>query len=327
MTDWMNVLAIGAHPDDLEIGCFATLAKHYLDGDKIFGAMITNGELGGDVDIRRQEQEAAAKEIEMKLFFGNFPDGDVRENASLVTFLDNIIKKNEIDVVYTHSQNDRHQDHRAIARASISASRTVGELYCYEDLSLVSSFNAQLFVDVTETFHIKRSALSKYKSQANRTFIDGLEGIAKFRASQCRLSGRLCEAFEIQRVFKNGHSPYHREVLELKNQIQQYKNVISALTAENEIYKSKMYVVNSLPSSEDLVYPKPMILSQENYHLASKEQNGTKTENSSKKIKRYKDELSEIKNAITTYKNEVAMLREELSAYKKTPNSTVTRKI
>ena len=324
--DGMNVLAIGAHPDDLEIGCFATLAKHYHDGDKIFGAMITNGELGGDADIRRQEQEDTAKEIDMKLFFGNFPDGDVRENASLVTFLDNIIKKNEIDVVYTHSQNDRHQDHRAIARASMSAARTIGELYCYEDLSLVSSFSPQLFVDVTETFHVKRSALSKYKSQANRTFIDGLEGMAKFRASQCRLSGRLCEAFEIERIFKNGRSSYHREVLDLKNQIQKYQSIISALTAENEIYKSKMYVVNAGLPIEDLVDPSTKIISPENYHVLLRDQNIPKPQNGSKKIKRYKDELSEIKNAIITYKNEVAKLREELGAYKKTPDAFTQRK-
>ena len=171
----MNVLAIGAHPDDIEMGCFATLAKHYFDGDKIFAVLMTNGELGGDVRVRRMEQEAAAKEIDMELYFGNFPDGDVRENAAIVTFLDNIIKKNEIDVVYTHSEKDRHQDHRAIARASISASRTVNELYCYEDLSLVSSFNPQLFVDVTDTFHVKKSALKKYESQIDRVFIDGLE--------------------------------------------------------------------------------------------------------------------------------------------------------
>ncbi|HSB56411.1 MAG TPA: PIG-L family deacetylase [Nitrosopumilaceae archaeon] len=324
--DVMNVLAIGAHPDDLEIGCFATLAKHYLDGDKIFGAMVTNGELGGDVDIRREEQEATAKEIEMKLFFGNFPDGDVRDNAALVTFLDNIIKKYEIDVIYTHSENDRHQDHRAIARASLSAARTAGEVYCYEDLSLVSSFSPQLFVDVTETFHVKKSALSKFKSQSNRTFIDGLEGIAKFRASQCRLSGRLCEAFEIRRVFKNGHSPYHKEILDLKNQIQQYKNVISALTAENEIYKSKMYAVNAGLPTDDSVDRNRLILSQENYAMPLKDQNGQKHENNSKKTKRYRDELSEIKNAITRYKNEVAMLREELSVYKKTPDASTLRK-
>lgn len=313
----MNVLAIGAHPDDLEIGCFATLAKHYLEGDEIFGAMITNGELGGDVGIRRQEQEATAKEIDMKLIYGNFPDGDVRENASLVTFLDNIIKKNEIDIVYTHSQNDRHQDHRAIARASLSASRTVRELYCYEDLSLISSFNPQLFVDVTKTFHVKISALKKYKSQVDRTFIEGLEGIAKFRASQCRLSGRLCEAFEIQRVFKNGSSPYHKEVVSLKNQIRQYKNSVSALTAENEIYKNKMYVVNAGLSSEDLVNSNPMFLSQRNFDMSLKDNNGKKIENHSKRTKTYKDELSEIKNAITRYKNEISMLKEELGMYKK----------
>jgi len=322
----MNILAIGAHPDDIEIGCFATLAKHYLEGDEIFGAMITNGELGGDVGTRRQEQEATAKEIDMKLIYGNFPDGDVRENASLVTFLDNIIKKNEIDVIYTHSQNDRHQDHRAIARASLSASRAVRELYCYEDLSLISSFSPQLFVDVTKTFHVKISALKRYKSQVDRTFIEGLEGIAKFRASQCRLSGRLCEAFEIQRVFKNGSSPYHKEIVGLKNQIRQYKNSISALTAENEIYKNKMYVVNAGLSNEELVNSDPMFLSRVNYNMSLNDNNVKKTENGSKRTKTYKDELSEIKNAITRYKNEISMLKEELNLYKKIPSSSTLDK-
>ena len=320
----MNVLAIGAHPDDIEMGCFATLAKHYFDGDKIFGAMITNGELGGDVGVRRREQEASAKEIGMKLFFGNFPDGDVREGASLVTFLDKIIKKNEIDVVYTHSEKDRHQDHRAIARASISAARTVHELYCYEDLSLVSSFNPQLFVDVTETFEVKRSALRKYESQIDRTFIEGLEGIAKFRASQCRLSGKLCEAFEIQRVFKNGRSPYLKEALDLKIQNQQYKNTISTLPEENEMHKSRVYVVNAQLPKADLSDPKSFILPMGTRLSPLKAQYGSKTKNNSKNTK-YKKELREIKNAIATYKNELTLLREELNAYRKNPDQTLIK--
>lgn len=320
----MNVLAIGAHPDDIEMGCFATLAKHYFDGDKIFGVMITNGELGGDVGLRRKEQEAAAKEIDMKLIFGNFPDGDVRENASMVTFLDNIIKKNEIDVVYTHSEKDRHQDHRAIARASISAARTVRELYCYEDLSLVSSFNPQLFVDVTETFQFKKSALQKYESQIDRTFIDGLEGIAKFRASQCRLSGRLCEAFEIQRVFKNGSSPFLKEALHLKIKNQQYKNSVSALRAENTIYKNKMNVVNAQLPQEYPSDPKSIILPVGNHLTPVSDQYGHKTNNNSKQTK-YKKELSEIKSAIATYKNELNSLREELDAYRKNQDNTLIK--
>ena len=313
----MNVLAIGAHPDDIEMGCFATLAKHYFDGDKIFAVLMTNGELGGDVRVRRMEQEAAAKEIDMKLYFGNFPDGDVRENAAIVTFLDNIIKKNEIDVVYTHSEKDRHQDHRAIARASISASRTVNELYCYEDLSLVSSFNPQLFVDVTDTFHVKKSALKKYESQIDRVFIDGLEGIAKFRASQCRLSGRLCEAFEIQRVFKNGSSPYLRELLNLKIQNQQLKNLSSGQITENEIYQSNLHVTNAQPSQQPSNDPQFMTIPRRNFSTSLIDHKGHKPRNNSKKVKSHKDELSKIKNAISMYKNELTLLKEELGAYKK----------
>ena len=313
----MNVLAIGAHPDDIEMGCFATLAKHYFDGDKIFGVMMTNGELGGDVRVRRMEQEESAKEIDMKLYFGNFPDGDVRENAAIITFLDNIIKKNEIDVVYTHSEKDRHQDHRAIARASISASRTVKELYSYEDLSLVSSFNPQLFVDVTDTFHVKKDALKKYESQIDRTFIDGLEGIAKFRASQCRLSGRLCEAFEIQRVFKNGGSPYLRERLNLKVQNQQLQNSSSGQMGENEVYLDQLGGAKAQPLQIPSINNQFITTTRKNFSKSSMDQKDHKPRNSSKKIKNHKDELAEIKNAIAMYKWELTLLKEEFGAYKK----------
>jgi len=175
----VNILAIGAHPDDIEIGCFATLAKHKIDGDNIFGVCVTQGEIGGNVEVRRKEAIEAAKVIGMELFFGDFPDGNVQENFKLIGFLDKIVKDKKIDVIYTHSENDRHQDHRAVALAGLSASRNVQEVYCFEACSLISSFTPQVFIDVTETFGYKMSALRKYKSQVERTYVDGLEGIKK----------------------------------------------------------------------------------------------------------------------------------------------------
>jgi len=201
----LNILVVGAHPDDIELGCFGTLGIHYLAGDKIFGTMITNGELEGKPKIRQKETEKSAKLINMKIFFGNFPDGDVKENYELVTFLDDIIEKNKIDVMYTHTINDRHQDHRAIAKASISAARNVKELYSFESPSVIYPFNPQLFIDITSTFEIKTSALKIHKTQKRKPYtrIEAAEGIAKFRAYQSGIPNRLCEAFEVQKILRN----------------------------------------------------------------------------------------------------------------------------
>jgi len=201
----LNVLAVGAHPDDMELGCFGVLASHHLGGDNIFGVVVTNGALTSDPKKRLKESEDAAKLIEMKLFYGDFPDGSLKEDSVLVTFLDEIIAKCNVSIMYTHSAHDRHQDHRVVAKASLSASRNIKELHCYETPSVTYPFNPQLFIDVTETFNTKISAIKKHESQSEKTYmrVGAVEGLAKFRALQCGLHNRLCEAFEVQKILKN----------------------------------------------------------------------------------------------------------------------------
>ena len=201
----MNILAVGAHPDDIELGCFGTLAKHYSNGDKIFGAIITNGELSSNPKIRYKETKEAANLLRMKLFFGDFPDGNLRADSALVSFLDKIIKTNKVTVMYTHSRHDRHQDHRVVAEASISAARYLKELYSYETPTVIFPFNPQLFVDVTNTFKIKTKAIKKHSSQLKKKYmrVSAVEGLAKFRAYQVGNQEGLCEGFEIHKILKD----------------------------------------------------------------------------------------------------------------------------
>jgi len=200
----LNVLAVGSHPDDIELGCFGTLAKHHLNGDKIFGTILTNGEISDKPNKRRKESEQSAKLIKMKLIYGNFKDGNIPADSSLVLFLDKIIKKHKIDVVYTHTEHDRHQDHRNVAAASISSGRNINELYSYETPSVLYPFNPQLFVDITKTIEFKTFAIKKHGSQKKKIYmrIDAVKGLAKFRAYQCRIPDKFCEAFEVKKVLK-----------------------------------------------------------------------------------------------------------------------------
>ncbi len=201
----MNILAIGSHPDDIELGCFGVLALHHKKKDKIFGIVLTNGELSDDPKIRLQETKKSAKLINMKLIFGGFPDGNLQENSELVTFIDDVIKKFKINIMYTHSIYDKHQDHIATAKASISSSRNIDEAYSYETPSVLAPFDPQLYVDVTDVFRTKLTALRNHKSQKNKKFMrdSAIEGMAKFRGYQCGLHGRLCEGFEILRIIRS----------------------------------------------------------------------------------------------------------------------------
>ena len=201
----MNVLAVGAHPDDIELGCYGTLTKHRNSGDKIFGAIITSGELASNPKTREKESIEAAKLIDMNLTFGNFPDGNLQANSTLVSFLDDIIKKKKINIMYIHTEHDRHQDHIAVARAGISAARNLKQLYSYETPNVLSDYHPQLFVDITNSLQTKINAIKKHKSQKNKVYmrIEAIKGIAKFRAYQCGLRKRSCESFEVHKVVRD----------------------------------------------------------------------------------------------------------------------------
>ena len=316
----MNILAIGSHPDDIEIGCFATLAKHKMDGDNVYGVCVTKGEIGGDKEVRMKESLEAAKVIGMELIFGDFPDGDVKENAELITFLDKIVKDKKIDILYTHSENDRHQDHRAVARAGLSVSRNVGEVYCYEACSLISSFTPHVFVDVTETFGYKMTALRKYNSQVNRTYADGLEGIGRFRASQARLPGRLCEAFEAYKILRNENSPKYLEMFDLRNQVKVFKKILSGMgdseiqnliksssTPEsNELLKSLEPPKSNIGKNMDLEKLPPL---QKNI---TKEMDFDETDNNLSTIQEIKNEMINNKKEMEKMKNELKLYKDSL---------------
>ena len=66
----MNILAIGAHPDDIEFGCGGTLAKYAQKGHSIYMLVLTDGSYGADPDVRKKEQEESARYLRVKELFG-----------------------------------------------------------------------------------------------------------------------------------------------------------------------------------------------------------------------------------------------------------------
>lgn len=110
----IDILAVGAHPDDVELGCGATLAKEIKKGKKVGILDLTRGELGtrGTAEIRDREAENAAKILGVKFRHNlEFSDGFLVNNAASQLEIIKIIRKYQPEVVLCNAVDDRHIDH------------------------------------------------------------------------------------------------------------------------------------------------------------------------------------------------------------------------
>ena len=88
-----NILAIGPHPDDLELGCFGTLFKLKSLGNKIFIIILTQGENKGVSDIRIEEAKKSANLLGADIIIGAFKDGELTHNLDTISFVEQYIDK------------------------------------------------------------------------------------------------------------------------------------------------------------------------------------------------------------------------------------------
>jgi LmbE family N-acetylglucosaminyl deacetylase len=167
-----RVLAVGAHPDDVEIGCGATLLRHRSEGHSVSVLTLSRGGVGGAREERRKEATGAAMAMSAELFLADLPDtriGDVQEAVGLI---EGVIAHVRPTVVYVHSQHDHHQDHRAVHEFTVIAARRVPELLCYQSPSSRNGFDPTKFVPVADTIEEKIAVLSRYSSQSTRHYLD-----------------------------------------------------------------------------------------------------------------------------------------------------------
>jgi LmbE family N-acetylglucosaminyl deacetylase len=195
------VLAVGAHPDDMELGCAGTLALHSLRGDKVYLLVLTRGEASGDAKLRERECRESAKILgACDLFIGNLPDTKVSDGRETIDVIESILDKVKPDIIYAPSDKDTHQDHRNAGQAVLSACRGCRVILLYEGASTQRNFNPQVFVDIRDTFQKKLEATRVFGSQMGNhgTYskaMKAVEGLAKFRGYQA--GADVAEAFEV----------------------------------------------------------------------------------------------------------------------------------
>jgi LmbE family N-acetylglucosaminyl deacetylase len=203
----IRVLALGAHPDDIEAGCGGTLIKYALNGHRVFQMVMTAGEQGGAGAARRREQQRASRHLRAeKIFWGGYPDTKVPAGQELIRKIERVVKAVDPHFIFVHYHDDTHQDHRHLAISTITATRYTRNVLFYEGPT-TQNFSPTVFVDIDPVLPRKISALKAHQSQVTKTNIEGLSIVdiirssAHFRGIQGRVKN--AEGFVPLRLFIN----------------------------------------------------------------------------------------------------------------------------
>ncbi|MCL1795823.1 MAG: PIG-L family deacetylase [Clostridia bacterium] len=210
----MNILAVGCHPDDLEIACGGTIAKYAGQGHKVFMCHVASGNLGHKVippaelvDIRRGEAAKAAKILGAEMLA--IEVGDTMVNGydeSVVDRMIDIVRYAKPDVIITHNPEDYMRDHvetgKLVFNASFSASlvHRVTEHEAFDAIPPIlymeplagMNFIPTEYVDISGVIDQKLEALACHDSQIgwmrehdHIDFIDFVRTCSKYRGLQC----------------------------------------------------------------------------------------------------------------------------------------------
>src|SRR6056297_1519601 len=207
----MNIAAIGAHPDDIEIGAGASIAVHRNRGDNVRFIILTKGGKVAEREQRRAEAERAAEILNVDdVHFLDYEDTKVPYNQATVDELEAKIMDIDPDRVYIHAEEDTHQDHRRAAKASITASRNVNQVLAFEAPSTRSSFAPQYYNSVPEgVIEGKIEAIRSHRSQQEKKYLEAeaMKGLARFRGRQA--NSTYAEAFQVIRINNMYKSSFH----------------------------------------------------------------------------------------------------------------------
>jgi len=227
----MNVLAIGAHPDDIEILCAGTLALYAQAKHQVTMAVFTDGSMGDLrippaklAQIRHEEQNAAAAIIGARLLWPAITDEHVFPNEAQRRVMIDLLREADPDVVFTHSPTDYHPDHRHLAQLVFDSLFQKGlphipnqsqpvcrfgetQLYYMDNIAGIG-FVPTEYVDIASVVEIKFRMLRCHKSQftaiselAHRDLVQVAEIQSRFRglAGGCAYAESFCRLETWQR--------------------------------------------------------------------------------------------------------------------------------
>ena len=204
----MNVLAIGAHFDDIELGCGGTVAKHVQGNDKVYMYVVTDSEYAAYDNPPLRTKEVALKEGQHaasilgvnNLICGGLKTKELRYSVDLIEKINKVIDDFNIELVYTHWVYDVHQDHSAVGQATLNAARHVPRILMYRSNWYATNipFNGSFFVDISSTIETKIKAIKAHKTEYQKYGDNWVDFVRhQNRNSGIEMQTEYAETFEV----------------------------------------------------------------------------------------------------------------------------------
>jgi LmbE family N-acetylglucosaminyl deacetylase len=203
----MNIAIIGSHFDDIELSMGGTLYLLTKNKHNVIAIITSQSDYSDYSGVILRTKEQAIKEgmralhyLGVKIIYClNFPTKDVPCNSDIIEKINWILDKNKIDIIYTHSLDDKHPSHYNTSKATIAAARYYKNIIMYEPLhpsNLHISFQPLLYVNISESFNAKINSLKLHKSQYRKytNWKDLIHSLARLRGIE--LGVKYAEAFQ-----------------------------------------------------------------------------------------------------------------------------------
>ena len=205
----MNILGVGAHYDDLELGCSGTLIKHVRQGDSVTMLVITDssyrnpdGEPVRNIEIAHEEGKKAAEMIGAGLVCLNYKTFMVPFDEDLTSTLTGYIEDLTIDTIYSHWTGDLHRDHQYAARSTLMAGRHVPRFLMYRSnyYDTECRFQGNFYSDISDVIKTKIEVIKAHQSELERVRYTWLDFFRKQNQNDGqRIGVESAECFEIVR--------------------------------------------------------------------------------------------------------------------------------
>ena len=173
-----NILVVGAHFDDAELGCGGTMAKLAAEGKKVYKLTLTDNvtdfkqmNIHVDMDSSREDSANACKELNVEeVNFDMVKCNELNYSTKLMQKVESIIWEKKIDTVFIHNNADLNKDHVAASQICLTAARHCKNIFYYQSNGYVldQAFYPTFFIDISEYYKKKERALNYYRGDHNR---------------------------------------------------------------------------------------------------------------------------------------------------------------
>lgn len=170
----MKILALGAHPDDIEYGCGGLLLNAVAAAHEVFLYVLTDGGIVPGLPRRVEQERAAALLGARDLFWGGFADTQLVADRALIVAIENVLGQTQPDLVLVNAPDDAHQDHQALGNCAITACRYIRRVLFYHDYTSLN-FVPDTFADIGGVLEKKKELLACHASQVRKSYPTGLD--------------------------------------------------------------------------------------------------------------------------------------------------------